>query len=93
MERLKSFSSTGANRGAESFINLVDKSSCPVEFVFFRDLMVSKISACVVLDNTKGFVTGVPRYFLNSEVLSLENLLANFPPISLKKLLKVSDID
>ena len=47
--RLKSFSRAGANRGAASLTNLVEISSYPVEFVFFRDLMVSNISICVVL--------------------------------------------
>ncbi len=92
IERLQSFSRDGAIRGATSLMNLVEKSSYPVEFVFFSDFIVSNISAWDVLDNSIGSMTGVPRYFLNSE-LSLENLLASLPPISLKKMLKVSDID
>ena len=80
IERLKSFSRDGAIRGAASLMNLVEKSSDPVEFVFFSDFIVSNISAWDVLDNIIGSMTGVPRYFLNSE-LSLENLLASLPPI------------
>ena len=46
--RLNSCSRAGANRGAESLTNMVEKPSYPVEFVFFSFFIVSRISDCDV---------------------------------------------
>ena len=35
-ERLKIFTSAGARMGRDSFINLRENSSCPVELLFLR---------------------------------------------------------
>ena len=77
----------GANRGAVSLTNFVEKSSYPVEFVFFRSLIVPNISASEILVRVIDSSIGVPRYFLNSVLLVL-NLSANFPPYFTEKFIE-----
>ena len=50
IERLKSFTSAGARIEDESLMNLVEKLSKPVEFVFFSDFIILMISDSVVLN-------------------------------------------
>ena len=50
IEILKSFTSAGAKIEEDSLMNFVEKLSNPVEFVFFSDFIIFKISDSVVLN-------------------------------------------
>ena len=63
--RLNSCSRAGANRGAESLTNLVEKPSYPVELEYFTFFIVSRISDCDVLERISDSAVGVPGYFLS----------------------------
>ena len=50
MQRLNNLTSAGASIEIESLMNLVEKLSNPVEWVFFRDFMILSISGSDVFN-------------------------------------------